>query len=606
MTNRRIDWVPTADVIEHANVTQFAIERGFRNYSALWEWSIRDRVGFWDAVVDRLGIKFETRYTQTLDVIPGIESARWFLGGRLNIVASCFQAPDHAPAVIHKRGAALHRVSYGELRRAVEVVARAFEPGESVAIAMPMTIEAVISYLAVIHAGGRVVSVADSFASPQIEARLKVAPVTTVITQDRVLRAGRELPMVEKVWEATSARCVVVRTERGLDLELRDHDLEWDEFFDRCQNSAPRAIETGAPERHSNVLFSSGTTGEPKAIPWSHTTPIKAAMDSHFHQDVHAGDVVCWPTNLGWMMGPWVIYASLINGATMALYDDAPTSRAFGAFVQGAGVTMLGVIPSIVSTWRSTECMLDVDWSAVRTLSSTGEVSRPDDMRFLSELAGKKPVIEYCGGTEIGGGYITSTVTHPWTASAFTTPALGINVSIVGDEVDDGSGHLAQEGELFLHAPSVGMSTELLNADHSAVYYDDVPYPGLRRHGDRFRKARDGSFTALGRNDDAMNLGGIKVSSAEVEAVARRVSGVGDVAAVGVPEPGGGPDRLVVFVVSAADLRVEAGSLREAIQDELKRRMNPLFKVYLVEVVDELPRTASGKVMRRELRGGLG
>ena len=173
----------------------------------------------------------------------------------------------------------------------------------------------------------------------------------------------------------------------------------------------------GDPDRVTNVLFSSGTTGDPKAIPWTQLTPVKAAMDGHFHHDIHPGDVVAWPTNLGWMMGPWLIYASLVNGAAMALHDDAPTGRDFADFVAEAGVTVLGVVPSLVAAWRSggvldPDAEEPVDWTGLRLLSSTGEASNPDDMRWLMGAAGGKPVIEYCGGTEIGGGYITGTVLH--------------------------------------------------------------------------------------------------------------------------------------------------------------------------------------------------
>lgn len=594
------EWVPDAHIVEQANVTQFAEARGFSDYDSLWRWSTRDRVGFWDAVVERLGVVFETPYVQTLDVLTGFEGARWFLGGRLNIVESCFgSAPDDAVAVVHRRGSDVLNVTYGELQRSVEVAARGFSKDESVAIAMPMSLEAVVAYLAVVYAGGRVISIADSFAAPQIAARLGVAPATAVVTQDVVLRSGRQFPMIEKVWEATSARCLVVRAQGASGIALREGDLEWGDFVARCDALPSKSPHWGVPERHSNVLFSSGTTGSPKAIPWTHTTPVKAAMDAHFHQDVHPGDVVCWPTNLGWMMGPWLIYGSLMNGATMALFDDAPTGREFGTFVQEAGVTMLGVVPSLVNSWRASGCMSDCDWSRVRLFSSTGEVSRADDMRYLSRLAAGKPVIEYCGGTEIGGGYMSSTVTHPWTPSTFTTPTLGIDVTIL-----DEAGEPTNDGELYLDAPSVGMSTEILNADHNQVYYAGTPRAGLRRHGDRFAKVA-GGYQARGRNDDAMNLGGIKVSSAEIEVIARTVAGVADAAAVGVPASGGGQDRLVVFIVPATGQEFESGPLRERIQAALKEQLNPLFKVYWVEVVNELPRTASGKVIRRNLRAQL-
>src|SRR5688572_22989055 len=183
-----------------------------------------------------------------------------------------------------------------------------------------------------------------------------------------------------------------------------------------------------------NILFSSGTTATPKAIPWNHTTPIKAAADAYLHHDIRPGDVLAWPTNLGWMMGPWLIYAALVNRAAIALYSGAPSGADFGDFVEKTGVTMLGVIPSLVRAWRESRCMEGRDWSRIRCFSSTGECSNADDMRYLMSLAGNKPVIEYCGGTEIGGGYITGTMIHPAAPATFTTPALGLDFEILDDD----------------------------------------------------------------------------------------------------------------------------------------------------------------------------
>src|SRR5262249_41062488 len=154
---------------------------------------------------------------------------------------------------------------------------------------------------------------------------------------------------------------------------LRPGDVAWSDWLP--PSSAAFLAVPRKPDDPINVLFSSGTTGEPKAIPWTHSTPIKAAMDAHFHHNVRAGDVLVWPTNRGWMMGPWLIFASLINRATIGLYYDAPTGRAFGQFVQDSGATMLGVVPSLVKTWRASKCMEGLDWSKLKVFSSTGECS---------------------------------------------------------------------------------------------------------------------------------------------------------------------------------------------------------------------------------------
>ncbi|HWI58329.1 MAG TPA: AMP-dependent synthetase, partial [Bacillota bacterium] len=286
---------------------------------------------------------------------------------------------------------------------------------------------------------------------------------------------------------------------------------------------------------------------------------------------------------------------------TMGLYYGAPTGTEFGRFVQQTGTTMLGLVPSLVRTWRNTDCLQGLDWSAIKVFSSTGECSHAEDMRWLMARAGGRPVIEYCGGTEIGGAYITGTVTRPCVPGTFNTPALGLDCVILDEQ-----GLPADKGELFLVPPSMGLSTTLLNQDHHEVYFAQIP-PGphgepLRRHGDEMEKLPGGYWRAHGRADDTMNLGGIKVSSAEIERVLQSVPPVRETAAIALCPSGGGPSQLVVYAVCPAHPPVDQAELARRMQQALKRDLNPLFKIHDVVLVEGLPRTASNKVLRRVLR----
>jgi len=313
--------------------------------------------------------------------------------------------------------------------------------------------------------------------------------------------------------------------------------------------------------------------------------------------------VVAWPTNIGWMMGPWLIYATLINRACIALYEGLPSGRGFTDFVRRAGVSVLGVVPSLVRAWKDSDACDGIDWSMIRTFSSTGEPSNRRDSLWLMSRAGyRAPVIEYCGGTEIGGGHLTGTVVQPASPATFSTPALGLDVVVLDDEglpVADG-----EEGELFLVPPAIGLSQELLNRGHDSVYYTGCP-PGpagevLRRHGDQVERLPGGYFRAQGRADDTMNLGGIKVSSLELERVLEHHPAVFESAAVAVQPEGEGAERLVVFAVLSDD--ADVGDLQSELGKSLASELNPLFKIHDLVIVDTLPRTASNKLMRRELR----
>jgi acetyl-CoA synthetase len=605
-------WVPGPAELEHSNAARLVRELGVVDHRALHALSIGDPERYWRRVFDALRIAPEVPPERMLDVSAGVENARWLVGMQANLAKSALERGDRGrKAVVFRReGGSLEHRTLAELEADAGRVARGLAAlglgrGDAVAIAMPMTYESVAIYLGIVRRGGAVVSIADSFAAGEIATRMRLGEAEAVFTQDVILRGGKALPLYERVREGAAelgVRAVVLPAGDDLALPLGAGDRAWGDFLLEGEAMAADAASyvVRGPEDVTNVLFSSGTTGDPKAIPWTHVTPIKAAADAFAHHDVRPGDVVCWPTNLGWMMGPWLIYAALLNDATIALYQGSPLGRDFGEFVAHAGVTMLGVVPSLVKAWRGTGCMDGLDWSRLRAFSSTGEASTPHEMHWLSARAGYKPVIEYCGGTEIGGGFITGSVLEPQAPSAFSTPALGSSFVIL-----DESGNPCDNGELALVPPMLGSSNRLLNRDHHEVYFADMPRGPhgevLRRHGDQVERVGR-YYRALGRVDDTMNLGGIKTSSAELERVCNRVEGVSETAAIAVPPEGGGPSLLVLFVVLAAGIELDLGTLKASLQRAIGRELNPLFKVHDVVVTSSLPRTASNKVMRRVLR----
>lgn len=606
-----VAWIPSPQDVAQANVTAVAQQLGLTDYPALHAWSVANREAFWQLAIERLGVRSRRPWQRLLDLSRPTQP-QWLVGARLNIVDSCLQGDDDAVAIIESDASnRLSRTTYGQLRREVARVANALVnsgigTNDAVGIVMPMNGRAVAAYLGVLAVGAAVISIADSFAPQEIATRLRIGKAKLVLTQDAVQWGGKRLPLYDKVVQAGAGRVVVVSTDDGSSPSLRPDDQSWNDFL-RGAGDSFVPVERD-PHDVINILFSSGTTGEPKAIPWDHTTPIKCAADAHFHQDVHADDVVCWPTSLGWMMGPWLIFASLMNRATMALHGQAPTDAAFGQFVRDAGVTKLGLVPSMVRHWRATQCIEGIDWSAIKAFSSSGECSNADDMAYLMQLAGNKPIIEYCGGTEIGGAYITSTVVQPNVPAAFSTPALGIDIAL-----RDENGHpTSDRGEAFIVGPSIGLSTRLLNRDHDSVYFADVPAAPagslvpLRRHGDELERLLGGYWRATGRCDDTMNLGGIKVGCAEIERVLNPLPGVHETAAIAVSPAGGGPSRLVVFVVAKPDAVIQPKELQPTMQQAIRQQLNPLFRIDDVRVVPALPRTASNKVMRRELRAACG
>ncbi|WP_456376075.1 AMP-binding protein [Lutibacter sp.] len=594
-------WKPSKKTIEQSNIYKMMQEFGFKKYKDFRQWSVSNKEDFWEATIQNLGIKLNSKYTSILDTSKGVENAAWLNNAKLNIVDSCFQNEDNATAIVfQEEGKTIQKVTQKELLELVHQIANGLsklglKQGDKIAIDMPMTLEAVAIYLAGIKAGMPIVTIADSFTPNEIAVRLKITEPKVIFTQDVLQRVGKELPLYLKVTEANAPKAIVLKVSEEK-ITLRKEDIFWNDFLSP-KTTFKTVIQN--PDNIITILFSSGTTGEPKAIPWTHTTPIKGASDGYYHQNIQQNDVVCWPTNLGWMMGPWLVFAALINKATIALYYGVPMGDGFGEFVQEAEVTMLGVIPSFVKYWKNSRCMEKFDWNSIKCFSSTGEVSNPTEMEYLMQLANNKPVIEYCGGTEIGGGYVTSTVVQSNIASTFSSQALGGKFVLL-----DENNNKSTKGELFLIPPIMGLSNTLLNRNHFEVYYKNTPrYEGklVRRHGDQLEQLENGYYKAQGRVDDAMNLGGIKVSSIQIEAILNKLEFIRESAAIAVSPKNGGPSLLVVYYVENKTFFTEEERLKAAITS-IRKQLNPLFKVTDLVKINTLPRTASNKVMRRKLR----
>ncbi|XP_057517395.1 probable acyl-activating enzyme 17, peroxisomal [Amaranthus tricolor] len=626
-------WLPDLKSARLTNIGQLLERRGkeflrskyedpMSSFSDFQVFSVLKPEVYWKCILEEMGVSFSKPPYCILYENSSYPGGQWLPGCFLNPAKICLSLNgernlDSIAVLWRNEGEdnmPIKKMTLQELRGEVWLVAHALDAlglpqGSAIAIDMPMNIDSVIIYLAIVLTGNVVVSIADSFASSEIATRLRIAKAKAIFTQDFILRGGKSIPLYRRVIDAQSPMAIVITTRGSqFSTDLRSGDISWHDFRERVNKGGEYRAVDRPVEAFSNILFSSGTTGEPKAIPWTQATPLKAAADGWSHMDIRSGDVVAWPTNLGWMMGPWLVYASLINNASIALYNGSPLTSGFSKFVQDANVTMLGVVPSIVRAWRSTKCTVGYDWSSIRCFGSTGEASSVDEYLWLMGRACYKPVIEYCGGTEIGGGFITGSLLQPQVLAAFSTPAMGCSLLLLDNNGTPIPQNMPGFGELALGPLIFGASHTLLNGDHYKVYYKGMPtWKGkvLRRHGDVFERTSTGYFRAHGRADDTMNLGGIKVSSIEIERICNRVdSSILETAAIGVPPPDGGPEQLVIAVIfkDASKSMPGLNELKTSFNSALQKQLNPLFRVSRIVSLPSLPRTATNKVMRRVLR----
>jgi acetyl-CoA synthetase len=665
-------WIPTKNVMEATNIYQMMARKGFQSYQQLYDWSIQSRDEFWMTSVQAIDIVWDTEPSKAFTSETDPANCTYFPEGLLNITDSCFhKRSSEEPALVYATEAyprQLQSWSFGYLNRLANQIANSIQsklglhPGDAIGICMPMTPESVAIYLGIIKSGCVVVSIADSFSSSEISTRCRLGNAKAIVTQDVIYRGSKYLSLYSRVLEAVSEpflessipvvvlpglihvgpyRCHDDTIYENGSKSARDSeslgyssimlhssailrpsfDWAWNEFL-KDSNDSFASIKRSSMDP-CNILFSSGTTGEPKAIVWSHSTPIKCAIDGHYHQDIKVDDRVVWPTNIGWMMGPWLLF-QMINGATIGIFNGITSTESFCEFIDESKMTLVGVIPSLVKAWQARNATNQCDWSSVRRFSSTGEASDSENYHWLmSTVPGYAPIIEYCGGTEIGGSFLSSTLVQPNVPSMFSSPVLGsqlylLNENSITMEESCFSSLKTKgimSGEIAIVPPSVGLSTHLLNRNHFDTYFSDMPRGPkeeiLRRHGDEIQLLSDqlhignnvtmhsSYYRALGRCDDTMNIGGIKISSVEIERVCNLVHGVKDTAAIAVSGFNGGPSSLVVYVVLA---NAVIKNLKEQLRHSIKMNLNPLFGVSDVVTIAELPRTASNKVMRRVLR----
>lgn len=596
-----IAWMPGEIHLSCSNIAKAMAELGFDNYQQLFAWAAGNREEFWKYSIKKLGIKFQTQPTEIVKNKLNPENPGWCNDATLNIIESCFQASKDKIALIIASESSKNpiKLSYQELETKVNKFAsgllnQGYKPKDRILLYLPFCEEAIIAFLATIKVGITNVLVADSFTSEELQKRIDISNAKAIITIDEYQYNGKKIQPYQKVTKIKGITTILIKTNK--DTKTTENDILYKELIEQGKSQFETYITD--PDYLTSILFSSGTTGTPKAIPWTQLTPIKCASDGYFHQDITAEDKATWTTGMGWMMAPWLIYASLINKATLCIYNGAATGQIFGKFVEEEKITILGTIPSVVRSWKKENFHQIFSWN-LKTFSSTGEPSNAEEYFYLMGLSKyKAPIIEYCGGTEIGGAYLTGTVVQPASPAYFTTPALGLDITFLKDQ---------DKNEVYLIPPSIGLSEHLLNKNQHDEYYKDIPKGQsgeiLRKHGDAIEQIIEEGriyYKSAGRTDDAMNLGGIKVSAVEIEEIINTHPNIIESAAVANSPKEGGPEELYLFVVSKEE--TENSQLKKELQDLISKKLNPLFRIKQVISMKELPKTSSNKVMRKELR----
>ena len=619
LTAQPVVWQPRQAIARQSREMQFAARHGISSREDLARRAIDDPEWFWGAVCEELGVVWSRPPDQILNLERGIEWPQWFVNGRMNYVTTAVdrhlnERRDSIALRWEGDDGETRTLTFRELASEVNRAANGLSTigvarGTRVGIYMPMLIETAVALLACGKLGAVAVPVFSGFGAEAAATRLTDAQVTHLITTDGFLRRGRIIELKRTADRAAAladcvARTVVVRRTAHDVPWNKQRDIWWSDMVAGTDDERP-AVDTSASDPFM-IIYTSGTTGRPKGAVHVHAGfPLKSAQDMAFPFDIRQGEVLCWISDIGWMMGPWAITGGLIAGATVLLFEgtpDHPEPDRLWSLVERHEVDVLGVSPTAIralmshgDAWVERHPM-----ESLRAIGSTGEPWNPGPWRWTLDVVGRKrcPIVNYSGGTEIGGGILVADANRPQKPASFSGPVLGMDADVVDR---DGNPVRGEVGELVIRSPWVGMTNGF--ADDPERYVDTYwsQIPGVWVHGDWAYIDDDGFWYVLGRSDDTMNIAGKRVGPAEIESAAVSHPAVQEAAAIGIPHPVKG-EVASVFVILRPDY-APSQELEVEILDKIAQHLGRPLRPESVEFVQDLPRTRNAKIMRRVLRG---
>ena len=613
-------WEPSPEVVERSRLKQFMNRHGIETFEELLRRADDDIEWFWDAAIRDIDVAFYRRYDKVVDLSRGKPWAKWWVGGRMNIVQSCLdrhrdgELRDKNAIIWEGEPGEVRKLTYAELDAQVSRLAGALRrvgvrEGDRIGIFMPMCPEVAVSVLAAAKIGAVIIPLFSGYGPEAIATRLRDGEAKVLICADGFYRRGQVVAMKETADRALvscpSVKKVIVyrRVVREIPW-THGRDENWEVLLEDHPDRA--RTEELDPEDALMIIYTSGTTGKPKGTLHVHGGfPVKAAQDMAHCFDVGPEDVVFWFTDLGWMMGPWLIFGTLVLGATMLLYEgtpDHPAADRLWRMVAQHRPTVLGVSPTLVRSLMThgDEAPARHDLSSLRVLGGTGEPWNPEPFNWYFRRigGGRIPVINYTGGTEVSGGILCGDVITHLRPCSFAGPVPGMAADVVDA---DGRPVRGEVGELVIRNPWPGMTRGFWGDRERYVETYWNRFENVWVHGDwAYVDPEDRLWYVLGRSDDTIKIAGKRLGPAEVESVLVGHPAVAEAAAIGVPDELKG-EVLVCFVILRAK-EDASDRLAHELQDLVATALGKPLRPHAVHFVGDLPRTRNAKILRRVVK----
>ena len=610
-------WEPSAELVERARMTEYmrwlAAERGqhFDGYHELWRWSVDDCEGFWSSIWDFFEVQADGGYDRVLGSheMPGAE---WFAGARLNYAEHVFAGVDDAePAILHASELReLDQLSWGELRTQVAAVAAGLrelgvERGDRVVAYLPNIPEAIVAFLASASIGAVWSSCSPDFGPASVIDRFAQIEPRVLFAVDGYRYGGKDFDRRGVLAELQEAMPSLTRTvvlpylDPEPDLAGLREAMRWEELL-ATGAGAELSFERVPFDHPLWVLYSSGTTGLPKAIVQGQGGILLEHLKKlHLHVDAHPGDRLFWFTTTGWMMWNFLV-SGLLTRAAIVLYDGNPGHPDMSVLwdlAARAGVTMFGTSASYIAACMKAgvEPAAGRDLSRLGAVGSTGSPLSPEGFDWIyAQLGADTWLFSTSGGTDLCTAFVGGTPLLPVYRGELQARALGAAVEAWDEE---GSSVIDEVGELVVTEPMPSMPVHFWGdtdgSRYRASYFEH--YPGVWRHGDWIEITSRGTAVIYGRSDSTINRSGVRMGTSEIYRAVLSIDAIVDALVVDVPRPGTeGWMPLFVVLREGAELDDE---LRREIARRVREHCSPRHVPDEVYAIAEVPRTLSGKVL---------
>jgi acetyl-CoA synthetase len=605
-------WVPGEAERTRSRLLAAMGRWGYDSFADLHAASIQDPEWFWRALVEDLGVHFTQPFDRVLDETDGKEFPRWFVGGGLNVATVC--AHQHATGPLANKEAVVYEGDGGqrrsltfaqldrEVRRfAANLAQLGVSRGDRVLLYVPVVPEATVAFLACAMLGAISVPAFTGFSAEAVATRIRESEAVAVVTADATSRRGKPVSLKATVDEALSMapsvrNVIVVRHVNSSPAMQPGRDIYWDEL-----DQDPALVDTADTDSNEalTIVYTSGTTGAPKGIVHSHAgLAVKAALDFGYGFDVQSDDVIAWISDMGWLVGPLLILGGMQLGATVVFTEGVPTyptNDRMWDIIERNKVTLQGVAPTAIrAVMAGTDGSVAADLSSLRAFASTGEAwDEPTWWWLFKEVGGsRRPIMNYSGGTEVGGGLLNGFPFLPIEPASFNGPLPGIDVAVLDQE---GRRVVGEVGELAVLNTFPGMTHAFWHDRERYLETYWRRFEGVWIHGDLASVDANGAWRIHGRSDDTIKVSGRRIGPAEIEAGLLKDRRIVEAAAIGVPDDQRG-QRVVAFVV-LQDETVDLDDLHAAAAANVGRSFAPQL-----HVVPTLPKTKNGKIMRRAIR----